>query len=140
MQGQGNLESSTAQAWTISKAYIQTAAAAGDVYDFSATPLPLLFSGSTGFAIASSTEIVSDPLVFSIPKDQNIVISYYTSGDATHDGIRGKVAVPNWVVYYKSGDDAATVDTSGYDLSSVHGYGIKKIEVLADSGFFCFYG
>lgn len=107
-----------AQALTIGVAYIGQAADSGDAYDFAATPTELLFSGGHGFAIAAGASIVSDQTTFSIPSGKNLIVSFYVSGDATHDDVRGVAAQSGWTNYWKLANDPATVNTSGYTLNS----------------------
>lgn len=121
-------ESSSVEAWTIDKAYIGQAADAGDAYDFQTTPTQLLFSGSPGFAIALGTQKVSDQTTFTIPAGKNIIVSFHTSGDSSHDSIRRKTSQANWTTYYKSGDDAATINATGYGTIATTSEGVMRIE------------
>ena len=129
-------EASSAQAFTISKAYIREAADAGDAVDFAGTPVQLLFSGSAGFALAAGASVVPDTAVFSIPASKNLVISMYVSGDSSHDDVRRKTTITGWDTYYHSAtDDAATVDVTGYVLWNANSaQAVLRVEVASDSG------
>jgi len=133
-------ESAAGQAWTISNAYIGHAASSGDVYDFESTPTELLFSGASGFAIALGTQKVSDQTTFTIQASKNLIISYYTSGDASHDDIRIKATQTGWTNYLKAANDPSTVNATGYTLASNAVLGVMKVEVGSlGSNFFPFF-
>lgn len=101
---------------TVAKAYIQTAGA-GDAYDFSATPVQLTFNGgNANFSIGINATITSDPAVFTIPPSTNIVISGYTTAASGVGGKSGLGAGNR--LYNKAGDDAATVNATGYSAST----------------------
>ena len=120
------LRAGTGAACVIGKAYIQQKAASGDAYDFASTPVQLLFSGSAGVSIAAATELVTDPLSFSVDDSKDHVVSMYiTSGDTAR-----KSTLSGWSSYYKTGDDAATVNATGYSSSSFAANLIRKIEVF----------
>lgn len=122
-------ESSSAQALTISKAYIGHAAAAGDAYDFESAPTELKFNtGLSGFAISSATQIVSDQTTFSIQASKNLIVSFYVSGDATRDDIRQKVTQTGWTAYYRLlANDEATVNASAYSTGAAV-LGVMRVE------------
>lgn len=133
-------ESSSAQALTIDAAYIGHAAAAGDAYDYESTPTQLLFSGSGGFAISSGTQKVSDEVAFSVQSSKNLIIAYHVSGDATHDDVRAKATQTGFTSYYKSANEAGTVDVTGYSTSAKAILGVMRVEAAAsDGGFFAFF-
>lgn len=57
-------EAGTTEQLTITNAYVEHRAAAGDAYDFAATPVQLLFSGSGSVTIPSGTSQWSDWAAF----------------------------------------------------------------------------
>ena len=117
---------------TIDGAYIQTQGA-GDAYDFSTTPVQLLFDGgSAGFAIAAGASKATDTATFTIPAGTNIVISCHTSANS---GIGGKSGLATGSrLYFKAGaSEAGTVDVTGYTASTDGTvWPIGRIEVADD--------
>lgn len=136
------LQAGNAQGYTFDKAYVEMAAAAGDAYDFQATPKQLLFGGAAGYAIAAGNNVVSDSLLFSIEASKNLVFSVHGSGDATHDMARQTTGVTGWQGYFKAGDDASTTNATGYtSLAAGRVPILAKVEVAAldTSNFFPFF-
>lgn len=120
--GSGQLE--------LSKVYIGEAAASGDPYDFAATPTQVFFNGgnaATGLLNASE-KIASDTISISVDATKNLVISFY----CPTNGIAGTVeTLANFTAYTKSGDDAATVNASGYSTAARDLYALQKIEIAS---------
>lgn len=117
---------------TVSKAYIGAAASAGS-YAFAATPRQLLFSAAANFAIGVNTTQVSDGVAFSIPASTDIVISFHISALSGFGGKSGLASGNR--LYYKAGDDAATVSASGYTASTDGTiWPIIKIETAPEAG------
>ncbi len=122
-------KSSSDSPLTIGNAYIGQAADAGDAYDFQTTPVELLFSGVSGFAIAANTTIVSDAAVYSIPSGKNLVVSAYCSGDASHGNVMKDNTSAGWSNYYKLANDASTVNATGYiSNTGAHVVAVSLIE------------
>lgn len=129
----GTFKASSAVQLITSKVFIGQGADAGDNIDFQATPTELLFGGGHGFTCAAGATIVSDPAVFTIPAGKPLVLSWYlsTAGGGGHQ--YGTNA--NWLTYYKAGDDAATVNISGYAAFGANGsYGVLLIEASTIGG------
>lgn len=126
-------KASSGEALTLNPVYIGQKADSGDAYDFKAAPVQLLFGGNAGFAIGAGETQVSDSAAFSIPAGKDIIISYYTSGDASHNGFRVKSSMTNWQPYYKSGNDAATQNATGYSAYTAnYSLGISLVEAGYD--------
>lgn len=132
-------EASSAEGFTITNAYIGHAAGAGDAYDFSATPVQLLFSGGASAVISAGATAVSDWATFAYNKTSALLIAFYAGGGAGSDAQRYKASVANTTNYYKVANDAATVDKTGYATSASLA-AINKIEVETSGGFFAFFG
>jgi len=117
----------------ITKAFVGHAAASGDPYDFDSQPAQLMFAGSPSILISANGSAVSDDaLNFTVQPKKNLVVSFLMT-DAANDNPIAKAPTPGWASFYRSGDDAGSVDaTSGYqDRSSVNAsYGITEIRVL----------
>ncbi len=123
--------------------YIQSQGA-GDVYDFSGTPVEVLFGGGSGFSIAKDEVIVSDSLTFTIAAATNYVVSWYVpTGSGAADG--GIVSSgPTSALtrgYWKIASEAATVDVTGYTAGTAGStYHLSRIEgESAGGGFFNFF-
>jgi len=120
-------QSSDTSGCTISAMYVGAAAASGDDYDFATTPTPVLFSGSASAAIGAASSLVSDPTTFTVDASKPLIISTYMS-------VAGRTAnittLAGWVTRYKSGNDAATVNATGYSTSAYAANFVTKIEVL----------
>lgn len=125
-----------AQALTVTNAYVGHAAGSGDAYDFSTTPVQILWGGSGTKAIAANTEEVSDWVTFAYNKTSALLVAYYLGGGTSVDMARYKNSVSNVTDYNKAANDAATVNKTGYTSTALC-RAINKIEVDADdSGFF----
>ena len=109
-------QASAAEQRTITDAYIGHQAGAGDVYDFAATPVQLLFAGSTSKTIAASTSEVSDWASFNYDKTSTLLVAFYTGGGASADAPKYQTVVANANEYTKTANDAATVNKTGYSL------------------------
>lgn len=116
---------------TISNAYIQLRAASGDAYDFSTTPVQILFSGSAGITIPGSSLVVADDIILPIAATTPVLVSFaFPASPASHVGGNSPGGGGVIVNYYKSGADAATVNASGYTSSAQTLHLIKKLEVF----------
>ncbi len=128
---------SSTEALTIDKAYVGPSAMTGDVYD--ATSLTqVLFSGSSGFALAAGGSVVNDQVLFSIPASTDLILTAHVSGDSSHDDLRVGTAT-GYNLYYKAAvDEAATANVTGYSLLSANLAGlVLLVETAAlESGFF----
>lgn len=115
LQGSGSRitfrSSVSAGGMTIAKAYIGQAATTGDTYDFAATPIQLLFAGMANVTVAQNAEVQSDEAEFYPATGQPLLLSmYFNAASATYS----KNTQTGWLSYYKAGDSAAAVNTSGY--------------------------
>jgi hypothetical protein len=124
-------EAAAAENLTITNAYVGHGAAAGDVFDFAATPSQLLFATAGSKAIAAGQTATSDTLAFVYNKTSNFLISFYVGGGVTEDAVRKKTGLSNIDAYSKVANEAATVDKAGYGAAGGGGWntGIKQIEV-----------
>lgn len=118
-------QSGSGGALNLTKAYIGILA---NTCDFSATPTQILFSGGAALAIgSSSTEGQSDIMSFAINAGINYVISQYFNAVPANSALSASLP-SGWTQHYKSGDDAATVTTSGYTPNTVIN-AFKRLEV-----------
>lgn len=110
----------------VAKAYVGLRAASGDDYDFESTPTRMTFGGAAGVSIPGNGTVICDDVALTIPSGRALVLAvYFTSGSI-------KVfANSAWTEYDKSGDDAATVNASGYSSPVSNPYMVKKIEVFS---------
>jgi hypothetical protein len=114
----------------ITAAYIQAKAASGDPYDFSTTPVQVLFAGSSTVSIPGLSTALSDDLVLAVSGSVDLIFSaqFASSPDTTLGATSSATGFAN---YYKNGSsDAATVNTSGYTTyNSNNCLLISKIEI-----------
>jgi hypothetical protein len=110
------LTSPSGDAATISACYIQTKAATGDPYDFSATPVQVMFSGSATVSIPGLTSVVSDDIALAVSGSVELIFSaQFASSPASSIGSTSGGSATGFANYYKNGaSDAATVDATGY--------------------------
>jgi len=118
---------------TLNPIYIGQKADSGDAYDFQTTPVELKFSGSSGFAAAAGQIVTSDPALFTIPIGKDLVISFYVSGDSGHNGFKKDQKV-GWNYYYKGGNDAATVNATGYFTVGDASLSVSLVEAGISTG------
>ena len=130
-------EAGAGEATTITNAYVGHAAGAGDAYDFSATPVQILWAGAGTKAISAGATAVSDWAVFAYNKTSPLLVAFYIGGGVSVDTIREKTGLgANIVLYEKVANDAATVDKTGYGSNSGFLGAINKIEVETPGGGF----
>jgi len=132
------LQAGTTQAITLSGVYVEHAAAAGDAYDFLATPVQLLFAGSGSKVIAANTSEVTDWATFAYNKTSALLMAWNCNGGTGSDMCRYKSAVTNVTDYSKAAvNEPATVNKTGYTPLGSTCILVNKIEVeTAESNFF----
>jgi hypothetical protein len=123
----------SAEALYISKAYIGQAADAGDAYDFQSSPSQLLFATNAYKLVAANTYEYTDSLTFSIPAGKNLVISCYINGTDVQDSARMQSSMSGFAYYYKSGDDAATQNASGYSTGGTANALLAALRIEAEA-------
>jgi hypothetical protein len=111
---------------TITNAYIQEQAAAGNAWDYTTTPVQIMFSGGASTVIAAGGTAVSDDLAFTFDGTKDYVIGFYNASGATSQ-CRGLTTLANYSTYYLLANDAATVAPGGY-TTGVNMACISKIE------------
>jgi hypothetical protein len=113
---------STAESLVVTNAYIGAKATSGDQYDFDTSAVQLTFDGgSTNKTISSSQSAYSDWVALSLPAGRDVVIAFYEASTVSLRAKSGKET--GWLSFYRTltGDDASTVNASGYsDWSSVN--------------------
>ena len=111
---------------SIVQMYVGHAASTGDAYDFESMPTAVLFGGSALASILTNTQTVSDPVTFAVNPAKNLIISTYVNS-----GRSCRIAtLSGWSTRYKTGNDASTVDATGYSTSAYAASLVTKIEVL----------
>jgi len=111
----------------IAKCYIGKAAASGHEYDFAAAPTQVTWdSGNAYISISANDSEVSDEITFELESGEDYIIAMYFN--SSNDSLEANVVDSNFSAYYKSGDDVATVDASGYNAASSDNVGCIKIE------------
>jgi hypothetical protein len=133
-----SFQAGNAEGLVITNAYVQHRAGAGDAYDFSTTPIQILFGGSGTKTIAATTTEVSDWVTFAYDKTTDLLISFYSGGGTTNDTMRYKTGLntTNFSDYFKTANDAATVNKTGYTANAGFCVIVNKIESFDPSGFF----
>lgn len=99
----------------IHSAFFGKQAASGDAYDFDTTPGQLTFSGSPGVSFLATQTRTTDDLIIPVAAD-NHVLSIYFSGSTDVQSSTGNTG---WIDYYKIGNDASTVNASGYTAGTM---------------------
>ena len=115
---------------TLSKAYVQLGATSGDNYDFSTTPVQIFWdAGSASATIGNNVAKLSDECNLTFDGSIALLFSFYFS---TMGNIYPQTALTNRTSsteFYKSGDDATTVNASGY--TATNAAFINKLELYA---------
>jgi hypothetical protein len=127
-------QAGSTEALTITNAYVEHVAGAGDAYDFAATPVQLLWAGAASKVITANTNATTDWANFHYNKTSDLLCAFYMGGGVGSDMSRYKTAVSNVSRYNKSANDAATVNKTGYTLNVGILDSIIKIEVMTSSG------
>ncbi len=121
---------------TISSAYVDNGAGAGDAYDFNGTaagaPYQLLFGGLGSTTLSAGAQSASDGVGFSRVAGRDLVISMHINGGTGSDTFRSKATQTGWVSYYKVAvSEAATVNATGYSTAGPAVLGVIKVEAFA---------
>lgn len=111
------MRGSAAEQTSIGAAYIGHKASSGDAYDFASTPVQIKVATSGSFILGILTDVASDDAAFVWDKTSDIVISFYIANDTGKDTIRRINAGISGSLYVKSGNDASTVNATGYAAS-----------------------
>ena len=117
---------STGQPLNMGAMYCQVRNMAGDLYDFETTPIPVTFGGSGTISTGSGSLYVSDdiPLVQNATKD--LIISAYFNSTST---LQRTGTVDGLSHFYKSGNDAAKVNATGY-AEQTPAVMVTKVEIF----------
>lgn len=106
--------------------YVGIGATSGDNYDFAATPVQVTFSGSGSVSIGATSQVLSDEIPLTIASGDAILVASYFSGTST---VMAQAGLTNRNSYYKTGNDASTVDASGYSTSANPLHLFSKVEI-----------
>jgi len=132
------LEAGSTQACTFSKVYVGHRAGSGDAYDFSTTPVQILFSGGASGVASSGSTVTSDWADFAYDKTTDLLLAIYFGGGTGSDMTRAKSSVTSVDSYYRLADEAATVNkTAGYTTQAtnfLHAINLIEVEGASDSG------
>jgi hypothetical protein len=112
----------------VAKAYIGLGATSGDAYDFDGAPVQLLFDGDPDVEIAPSGSVTSDGAALTIPPGRNVVVSIYFD-NVSPDSDVAQLATTTWDAYWKSGDDAATENATGYTTELTQAYCVSSLQI-----------
>ena len=113
----------------IAAVFVGRRAPSGDSYDFDSTPVPVLFSGSPGISVPGSTDIVSDEASLVLDGMTALVVSVYFSGVTSLYPVASLGF--GFSNYYIAGNDAATVDASGYSMSGTAAFLFRQLDVFS---------
>lgn len=127
-------QAASGEGFSITNAYIGHRAGSGDPYDFSATPVQLLFGGSANVDISASSEQWSDWASFSYNKTSNLLVSFYCGGGSSSDAPRYETGLTGISDYEKVANDAATVNKTGYSVNDGLLVMISAIEYETSEG------
>lgn len=115
--------------FSIDAAYVQFRNTAGDLYDFTTTPIAITFSGLSNVTVTAGNEVVTDEITIAIDGTKDIVVAVHFDATSSIASLSNPLLVSWMEGYYKAADDAATVDASGY-TSGEFEYLITKVEVF----------
>lgn len=85
----------------------------GNVYDFAAAPVQVLFSGSATVQAPAGSNVLSDAIAFAYDETKPMLVSLYV-GVAGKDLLRWLPFTGAQLYTLSATDDAATQSTSGY--------------------------
>ncbi len=112
----------------IDEFWIGHPAASGDAYDFDGNQAQVTFNtGNPGFTLTGPGTIVSDDITFNLDSSKDIIFSFFVPASPGNIPYRSIVGVTN---YFKSGNDAATENATGYTF----GFGNRAhlVELIID--------
>lgn len=116
----------------VDAAYLQHAAASGDAYDFSSTPVQVTVGGSASFSVPQGGQVVTDEIIVAITAGVRLIYSQHISVQAIA-GVYNS-GTTGYDPYSKASvNEAATVDVTGY---STAGGGntcksVRKLEIFS---------
>jgi hypothetical protein len=128
------IQSITTEGCDIDGMYVGHQAGSGDAYDFLATPVQILFSGSGSVAVPVNSSVVSDWASFVYDKVTKLVFAWHIS--SANDSMKRRLSTSNVTSYLRSAtSEAATVNkTTGYTADATTSYFISLIEVETQIG------
>lgn len=123
------MQGGSADTVTVGNVYVQTAGTVdADSANYSTTPIEVLFSGGSGFTSTNGSLEVSDPISISVGSGDDLVVGFYIgTGDVLRRRSSGSGSTQEQ--YYKTGNDASTVTTSGYSHYTGHA-GVAVLEYI----------
>ena len=83
----------------------------GATTSFVSTPVQLLWGGSGTPTITAGTSLASDTAAFNISGSSDLIIAVYANQASRREKTGATTGYASW---YKAGNDASTVSTSGY--------------------------
>ena len=112
--------------WSVTTVRIGLKAASGDNYDFDSTPGVVTAGGSGSFAVAG--DVVSDEINGAFTAGDRYIVALHFPNPTTLAMAGSPLAAGS--VFYKSGDDTATVDATGYTATASQAPRcIKRVEI-----------
>jgi hypothetical protein len=122
------IQAVTSEGCDIDGMYVGHQAGAGDAYDFAATPVQILFSGSGSVSVGAGSTALSDWASFAYDKTSKLVFAWHISSAA--DAMKRKLSTSNVTSYFRAAtSEAATVNkTAGYTGDATTTYFINLIE------------
>ncbi len=108
----------TTSDYTIDACYIGNRATSGDVYDFDPDRVQVTFNGGdAGVTVGTSVDVTSDGVAYTVDGSRDLIVS--VAFNASQPGNPNRVDM-NGIFYYKAGNDASTVDATGYSTYSTN--------------------
>lgn len=123
------LKSPPGNSMVIAAAACQQQAASGDVYDFSTTPVAVLFSGSTGVTIAAGASLLTDDVTMAVSGSSPFVLAIAFT---TASNLLATSGLTGYSSHYISGNRASIVNEGAMTaLAAGWALVLSKIEVFS---------
>lgn len=105
-------------------------AVSGDVWDMDATPVPVTVGGVAAFTLATSANVLSDWITFSLDETKDLVVAGHFSTTSDMRRIES-LSTSDFLLYSKAGSsEITTANVSGYSLTGSGWLGVvEAIEV-----------
>lgn len=125
------LEAGSLEGFGFTTCRIGERAAAGNDWDFAATPTTVTFGGLDSGNVPVGGTLTSDPIAFSLDETKNYVVSFFMVTNSSADDARARTTQTGWTAYQKLGTaaDASATAPTGFSAASDNVIGVRAVQV-----------
>lgn len=124
------LRAGAGQTVAIGVAYVQVQADSGGIEDYASAPFQMYYAGAPSFTFSGTTPVTLDEVSLPIDASKNLVFGFFFSGSTDLQTRGGGAPDAATRARWTSGNDAATVGTTGYATAGSTRMLLAKLEVF----------